>query len=47
MFKKTVQRGRREREPRGVLEKYVEGSERLRTKLAAFFNILLEIDISC
>lgn len=41
MFKKTVQRGRREREPRGVLRKYVEGSERLRTKLGVFFNILL------
>jgi len=51
MFKKTVQRGRRERGPRGVLEKYVEGSDGypllgfvqwvMRTKLGVFFNILL------
>jgi len=33
--------GRREREPRGVLAKYVEGNERLRTKLGAFFSIRL------
>src|SRR2546427_11969704 len=40
MFKKAIQRGRKERGPRGVLLVYVEGFERLRTKLGASFNIL-------
>ena len=34
------ERDRRERRPRGVLEKYGERSERLRTKLAVFFSML-------
>ena len=38
----VVQRDRRERGPRGVLGKYVEGIERPRTKLEAVFNILEE-----
>ena len=46
MVKKAVQRGRRERKPRGVLRKYVEGSERPRTKLADFFNILLAAGVT-
>jgi hypothetical protein len=40
MLKKVIQRGRRERESRGVLFVYVEGFARLRTKLEAFFSIL-------
>ena len=42
MLKKAIQRGRRERGPRGVQRVYVEGFERLRTKLGAFFSILLK-----
>lgn len=43
MLKKASQRGRRECGPRGVLGKYVEGVQRPRTKLGAFFSILLEV----
>jgi len=47
MFKKAAQRGRRERRPRGVLNKYVEGSARPRTKLEVFFDILPEPTRCC
>src|SRR5207253_1149633 len=41
LLKKVIQRGRRERGPRGVLFVYVEGFGRPRTKLGAFFSSLL------
>jgi len=41
MFKKVVQRGRSERGPEAYSFRYVEGPSDARTKLAAFFNILL------
>lgn len=45
MFKKVGQRDRRERGPRGVLEKYVEGSERPRTKLGGLFQHPADMNI--
>ena len=40
MLKKPFQQGRQELGPRGVQDKFVEGSERLRTQLEGFFSIL-------
>ncbi len=42
MFKKAVQRGRSERRGEAYSFRYVEPLSDARTKLAAFFNILLE-----
>jgi len=41
MFKKAAQRGRSERGPEAYPFRYVEGPSEARTKLEAFFNILL------
>jgi hypothetical protein len=43
MFKKAVQRGRSEQRGDAYSELYVEPLSDARTKLAAFFNILLVI----
>jgi hypothetical protein len=43
MFKKAVQRGRNEGRAEDVPLRYVEALSEVRTKLAAFFNILLAI----
>ncbi|MCE3224294.1 MAG: hypothetical protein K0S58_2474 [Nitrospira sp.] len=42
MFKKAVQRGRSDARRRGVPLRYVELPSDARTKLADFFNILLD-----
>ncbi len=42
MFKKAVQQGRSERGGEAYLLRYVEPLSEARTKLEAFFNILLE-----
>jgi hypothetical protein len=43
IFKKTVQQGLSERRAETYCSKYVAGSERARTKLEVFFNILCAI----
>ncbi len=45
MFKNAVQRGRSERGGEAYFLLYVEPPSDARTKLAAFFNILLEPDL--
>ena len=47
MFKKVAQRGRSERGTEAYFFRYVEVPNDARTKLEAFFNILLDTGSGC